>query len=205
MRARPARAFGRAVNLGTHALAARGKIGAITPAALEQGRLVADRRAQREFARRVKAMPAGAASGRDTQQCRWHDLAAVQHHQPVHRAHELCIARSPAHAPRDRQGLEHAAEDCPATGSTSWRRLARRRTRGIRCSARRAPRPTCASSTPQLAANASAATRRATGRNRTSARSGGAAPGAPSVRVAARQAGDPHRSRRGVAKDTSAP
>ena len=40
----------------------------------------------------------------DAQDLPWHNLGAVQHHHPVHRAHEFFAARTPAHALGDREG-----------------------------------------------------------------------------------------------------
>ena len=56
-------------------------------------------------------MAAGAAPGVEPEYARRYDFAAVEQHQPVHRAHELFRARSPAHALRNRQASEQFGDD----------------------------------------------------------------------------------------------
>ena len=98
---------------------------------------------------------------------RRHDLAAEQHHQPVHRAHELRIARAPAHALRNRQRIQallHQARQQRAR----WQRrvLSALEAAGTRCPwhrararALRAPRRSCARSRSRRASGAPAASK----------------------------------------------
>jgi hypothetical protein len=56
-------------------------------------------------------MPVGYVCGRDAQDLPGHDLAAEEHQDPVHGTHELGLARTPAHASRNRQRVERGLHD----------------------------------------------------------------------------------------------
>jgi hypothetical protein len=56
-------------------------------------------------------VPAAQVARAQPEDFRIDDLAAVEHQQPVRRAHELGFAGAPAHPPRDRQRLERRLHD----------------------------------------------------------------------------------------------
>src|ERR1700739_750302 len=67
-------------------------------------------------------MAARVAAGARLEQRRGHDVAAIEHHDPVHRAHEQRVARAPVHATWDRQGIERLLHQ---SRQQAYRRLAR--------------------------------------------------------------------------------
>jgi hypothetical protein len=61
---------------------------------------------ERDLARAHEAVAARAVARLQPQHRPRNDVRSVQHHQPMHRPHELRVARSPAHHLRDRQLLQ---------------------------------------------------------------------------------------------------
>ena len=91
-------------------------------AALQQRRHVGRRRRQTDRLRRHEAVAVGEVAGAHPEYLGVDHLATEQHHDPVHRAHELRLARAPAHAPGDRQRIERRGHDA---GQQRRRRRAR--------------------------------------------------------------------------------
>ena len=56
-------------------------------------------------------MPAGACARAYAEHIAGHDFVAMQHDQPVHRAHELRLTGAPAHAAWNRQAVERGLHD----------------------------------------------------------------------------------------------
>jgi hypothetical protein len=79
-----------AVDLLANQRAARGEVRDHLALLAQRGFVVRGLR-QRQIARRHEAMAARGAAGVGVEHARRHQLAAVQHHQPVHRPHELRV------------------------------------------------------------------------------------------------------------------
>ena len=77
----------------------------------EEAPLIGLRGPELDRARGVKAMTARGAAGGQSQNLDRQYLLAEEQHDAVHRTHELCGARTPAHAPRDRQRRNRLVHD----------------------------------------------------------------------------------------------
>jgi len=71
-----------------------------------QLRFVLYRVVERDLRLAHEAMPARVPAGLQAEHFARYQLGAMQHHQAVHRAHELRVAVAPAHHLGHRQGLE---------------------------------------------------------------------------------------------------